>query len=69
MKITLNNNLEILKTPEEVLSIDQLLQIKKYSFKNLIVKINGEFIKRDSYKEANFKDGDKIDVIHMISGG
>ena len=69
MKIILNNNHEIIESSEELLTIDQLLQIKKYSFKNLIVKINGEFIKRDGYKEATFKDGDKVDVIHMISGG
>lgn len=69
MKITLNNTQEIIETLEVLLTIDQLLQIKKYSFKNLIVKINGEFIKRDGYKEAVFKDGDKVDVIHMISGG
>jgi len=69
MKITLNNSQEMLETPEEALTIDQLLQIKKYSFRNLIVKINGEFVKRNEYNKAKFKDGDKIDVIHMISGG
>jgi sulfur carrier protein len=69
MKITLNNNPEAIGTTEATLTIDQLLQIKKYSFKNLVVKINGQLIKRDGYKEAFFKDGDKVDVIHMISGG
>lgn len=69
MKITLNNNIEIIEATESSLSINQLLQIKKYSFKNLVVKINDELVKRDSYDQANFKDGDKVDVIHMISGG
>ena len=69
MKITLNNNIEIIETTESSLSINQLLQIKKYSFKNLVVKINNELVKRDSYDNAKFKDGDKVDVIHMISGG
>ncbi len=69
MKITLNNNIEIIETTESSLSINQLLQIKKYSFKNLVVKINDELVKRDSYEQARFKDGDKVDVIHMISGG
>ncbi|MFA7420070.1 MAG: sulfur carrier protein ThiS [Melioribacteraceae bacterium] len=69
MKITLNNNIEVIQTVEDSLTINQLLQIKKYSFKNLVVKINEEFVKRDSYDNAKFKDGDKVDVIHMISGG
>ncbi|MEW6652464.1 MAG: sulfur carrier protein ThiS [Bacteroidota bacterium] len=69
MKITLNNNIEVIETDETSLTIIQLLQIKKYSFKNLVVKINGEFVKRDSYDTAKFKDEDKVDVIHMISGG
>lgn len=69
MKITLNNNIEVIETAEPSLTINQLLQIKKYSFKNLVVKINGELVKRESYTEAKFVDGDKVDVIHMISGG
>ena len=69
MKIILNNNQETIETSEMALTIDQLLQIKKYSFKNLVVKINGKLVMRDNYKEASFKDGDKVDVIHMISGG
>ncbi|KAF0150839.1 MAG: Uncharacterized protein FD143_2516 [Ignavibacteria bacterium] len=69
MKITLNNNTEILETAETELTITQLLQIKKYSFKNLVVKINGDLVKRGTYDLAKFKDGDTVDVIHMISGG
>lgn len=69
MKITLNNNIELIETAETSLTINQLLKIKKYSFKNLVVKINGEFVKRDFYDNAKFVDGDKVDVIHMISGG
>jgi thiamine biosynthesis protein ThiS len=69
MKITLNNNIEIIETAEDSLTINQLLQIKKYSFKNLVVKINGELVKRDSYDVSKFTDGDNVDVIHMISGG
>lgn len=69
MKITLNNNIEVIETAEDTLTINQLLQIKKYSFKNLVVKINNNLVKRDSYDQTRFRDGDKVDVIHMISGG
>lgn len=69
MKITLNNREEIIETDKPLLTITELFEIKKFSFKNLVVKINGILIKRDEYAGAVFKDGDKVDVIHMISGG
>lgn len=69
MKITLNNREEIIETDKTVLTITELFEIKKFSFKNLVVKINGTLIKRDEYAGTAFKDGDKVDVIHMISGG
>lgn len=69
MKIILNNNLEQIETNEHELTVQQLLGIKKFTFKNLVVKINGKLVKRDEYDTAGFHDGDKVDVIHMISGG
>jgi sulfur carrier protein len=69
MKITLNNREETLDTNKSSLTITELFELKKFSFKNLVVKINGTLIKRDEYAAASFKEGDKVDVIHMISGG
>ena len=67
MKIILNNNNEELSA--ETLTIQELLHVKKFTFKMLIIKINGNIIKRDSYESALVHDGDTIDVIHLISGG
>lgn len=69
MKITLNNREEILDTNKPILTLTELFELKKFSFKNLVVKINGTLIKRDEYAAASFREGDKVDVIHMISGG
>lgn len=69
MKITLNNREEVLDTAKSVLTMKELFDLRKFTFKNLVVKINGELIKRDEYATASFKEGDKVDVIHMISGG
>jgi len=69
MKITLNNREEILDTNKSILTITELFELRKFSFKNLVVKINGRLIKWDEYASASFKEGDKVDVIHMISGG
>ncbi len=69
MNINLNNREEILDTNKNILTIIELFELKKFTFKNLVVKINGQLIKRDEYTSATFKAGDKVDVIHMISGG
>ncbi len=67
MKIILNNNNEELKGNE--MNIQQLLDVKKFTFKMLIIKINGSIVKREDYESTFIKDGDKVDVIHLISGG
>ncbi len=69
MTITLNNRKETLNTEESSLTISELLALKKFSFKNLVIKINGHLVKREDRETSRFKDGDKVDVIHLISGG
>ncbi|MBI5807301.1 MAG: sulfur carrier protein ThiS [Ignavibacteriales bacterium] len=69
MKIILNNKEEILNTNLEKLTIAQLLELKKFSFPRLIVRVNDRLIKKEEYDKTYFVDGDKVDVIHMISGG
>ena len=67
MKITLNNNPETFKADK--LTIKELLKIKNYTFRMLIIKINGKLIKKDEYDTASVNDGDDVNVIHLISGG
>ena len=67
MTLTLNNRIESFDF--EVLTIAELLKVKNYTFKFLVIKINGQLIKKDKYSEAKVSDGDKVDIIHMISGG
>ncbi|MCD6556725.1 MAG: MoaD/ThiS family protein, partial [Bacteroidales bacterium] len=35
----------------------------------LVIKINGQLVKKYNYSEAEIKNGDKVDIIHLISGG
>ena len=67
MTITLNNRTESFDT--DILTISEILLIKNYTFKFLVVKINGKLIKKEQYSQANVSNGDKIDIIHLISGG
>lgn len=66
MKIILNNNEVVF---EEELSVQQLLKKQNYTFKMLVIKVNGILVKKDNYDNVIVKDGDKVDVIHLISGG
>ena len=67
MKITLNNNHIELNCSE--CSVKELLTVQKFTFKMLIIKINGKIIKKDEYENAVIREGDNVDVIHLISGG
>jgi len=69
MKIVLNNREEFLETIKQSLTISELLVLKNYSFKSLVIKVNGELIKREKRDMAIFREGDQVEVIHLISGG
>ena len=69
MKLNLNNREEVLETSKDVLTINEIRAMKKYSFQSLVVKVNGTLIKKNRFDEPVVKDGDKVDIIHLISGG
>ena len=67
MKITLNNR------PEEFIkddiTVSEMLNIKRFTYKMRIVKINGKLIKRDEYDNAIIRDGDNVQMLYLMSGG
>jgi len=67
MKIILNNKEEIFAG--EQMTINELLKIKNYTFKMLVIKINNQIVKKTEYETSIVKDGDDIMVLHLISGG
>lgn len=67
MNIILNNNNESFDA--DTLSVTELLEIKKFTFKMLIIKINGQLVKQENYAGTFVKDGDDVMVLHLISGG
>jgi sulfur carrier protein len=67
MKIILNNNPESFQ-PEQC-TVRELLQLKNFTFKMLIIKVNGQLVKKDEYDVFTVKDGDDVNVLHLISGG
>lgn len=67
MKILLNNREE--EFSRDVLTVAEMLALKKFTFKMRIIKINGELISRDNYDSTKIQDGDNIQMLYLMSGG
>ena len=67
MKILLNNREE--EFVNESISVNEMLEQKKFSFKMRIVKINGLLISKDKYDSTIIYDGDEVQMLYLMSGG
>lgn len=67
MKIVLNNNPE--EFSGESLSISQIMEVKKFTFKMLVVKLNDQIVRKENYASTMVKEGDNLVILHLISGG
>jgi thiamine biosynthesis protein ThiS len=67
MNIILNNNSETIE--ETSITVTQLLKLRNFTFKMLVIKINGKLIQKTDYKTTTIHDGDDVSVLHLISGG
>lgn len=69
MRITLNHNPYIIDSNKDEITVEQLLALKNFSFELLIVRVNGELVKKDNYSSTLIKEGDNVQVIHVFGGG
>lgn len=53
----------------EDLTVQMILDIKKYTFPKIIVKVNGKLIPKHKYSTTLIHDGDEVQVIHLLAGG
>ena len=67
MKILLNNRQE--EFSKELISVNELLFLKKFSFKMRIIKINGALISKEAYDSTFIHDGDDVQMLYLMSGG
>lgn len=67
MKILINNREE--SFDKETLSVTEMLEIKKFSFRMRIIKINGALISREKYDSTIIHEGDNVSMIYLMSGG
>ena len=67
MKIILNSREEVFAGEE--MSVSQMLLQKKFSFRMRIIKINDKLISKDEYDSTLIHDGDKVEMLYLMSGG
>jgi len=67
MRFLINNRKE--EIDAEAISVSNLLEHKKYSFRMRIIKINGELIPKEKYDSTIIKDGDNVQILYLMSGG
>ncbi len=67
MKLILNNKEEIFDADQ--LTINELLKLKNFTFKMLVIKVNNQLVKKNEYDSVFVKEGDDVMVLHLISGG
>jgi thiamine biosynthesis protein ThiS len=67
MKIQLNNNPE--EIPGDSVTVNELLKLKNFTFRMLVIKINGTLVQKTTYDSTRIHNGDDVHVLHLISGG
>ena len=54
---------------EEGMTVRRVLEVKKYTFKLLVITIDGQLIPKDKYDETIVPEGSEVKVMHLMSGG
>ncbi len=67
MKIQLNNREEIFEKDD--ISVSEMLELKRFTFRMRIIKINGILISKDKYDSTIIHAGDDVQMIYLMSGG
>lgn len=54
---------------QEGLTIQAILDAHRYSSPRIVVKVNGEVVRRPEWSHYLVDDGDDVRAIHLIGGG
>lgn len=58
-----------LKTFEEPLTLDELLQALEVSSPAIAIAINSEIVPRSEFQRVKVRNRDQIEIIHAVGGG
>lgn len=67
MKILLNNREEVFENDR--MSVAEMLEIKRFTYKMRLVRINGSFVPKENYETEIIRDGDNVQMLYLMSGG
>ncbi len=54
---------------EAGMTVQDVLDRRKFSFPLVIVRVNGELVRRADFDTHTVEDGDRVQVLHLMSGG
>jgi len=67
MKILLNNREE--EFEKDTMNVNEMLTLKKFSFKLRVIKINGILIPKEKYDSTIIHPDDNVQMLYLMSGG
>lgn len=67
MKILLNNRNE--EFEGHAISVKEMLEIKKFTYRLRIIKVNNTLIPKDKYESTIIHEGDNVQMLYLMSGG
>ncbi|WP_019244010.1 MULTISPECIES: sulfur carrier protein ThiS [Bacillus] len=67
MYITLNG--KIAELPQEVLSVQHLLQHYQLENRIVIVELNKEIVTKEAYDSVTLNERDTVEIVHFVGGG
>jgi len=62
-------NFEEEEFPEAELSVSEIMRRRRYTFPHIITRINGKIVNREDRDATLVREGDDLEVYHLISGG
>lgn len=51
------------------MTVRSLLDEKVFTFRHIIVRVNGEFVPEENYEKFAIHDEDDVIVLHLMAGG
>jgi len=54
---------------EDGMTVESLMNMKKFTYSRIIVKINGKHIEQEDYTNTVINDEDDVQMIHLLAGG
>lgn len=53
----------------EGMTVGDVLTVMNYTFRMLVIKVNGSVVKKDNWNTCQVPEGADVKVIHLMSGG